>query len=107
VSEAPDGIVSLAGVRSLVHERHELREHGEALEAQAERDRVRIRDLEQKLAECAATCEAEATKARDAALEEAARLVEPDYSLPDGPPCMWHEERKAMAAQLRARKNRT
>jgi hypothetical protein len=42
----PDGTVSLAGVLSLVRDREEARTEVEILEA-------RVRDLEQKLVECA------------------------------------------------------
>lgn len=39
-------------------------------------DEQRILELESKLSQCAATCEEEARKAREAALEEAARVCE-------------------------------
>lgn len=42
-------------------------------------DEERILELERRLAECAATCEAEARKAREAALEEAANAADRHY----------------------------
>lgn len=62
-------------VRQVVYEREAEREHVEIQDAELQRLRERVRELETLISQMADGCEAEAKKAREAALEEAAAIV--------------------------------